>query len=119
MSRLPCAQLKITWQQPLGLWPGRVVAAHALEFDRHGMALQVDRPIIPGTHLLLRIEDEQLAVDALDAVVHNCREWPPGFRCGVQFRHALDVGDDAPLHVALRAIERRLQDILRLRQHFK
>ena len=119
MSRLPCTELKITWRQPLGLWPGRVAAAHALEFDQHGMALQVDRPIAPGTHLLLRIEDEHFAVDSLDAVVHNCREYSDGFRCGVQFRHVLNIPDEVPLRSALCAIEQRLQDLLNHPQHFR
>lgn len=119
MSRLPCADLKVTCRQQLGLWTGRALNVFALDFDRHGMALQVDRPIAPGTYLLLNIEAEQLAVDSLEAVVHNCREWSEGFRCGIQFRHALNIPDEVPLRSALCEIEQRLTEILNTRQHFQ
>lgn len=108
MSRHPCSELKITCRHHLGLWPGRAVSAQALDFDRHGMALQVSRPIAPGTHLLLSIDSGPVAVEAIDAVVHNCREWTEGFRCGVQFRVTDLIPDEAPLRVALCAIESRL-----------
>lgn len=63
-----------------------VLTAEALDFNRHGMSVEVDRALTKNKSLLVTLRCGQEFVGSVVGIVHNCRESSSGFRCGIQFR---------------------------------
>ncbi len=60
----------------------------AQDFNRHGMALQVDQPIAKDTKIFVTLASGEILVQNVAGIVHNCVAVATGYRCGIQFRTA-------------------------------
>ena len=57
-----------------------------LDFNRHGIAVQVDRPLPKDQLVFMSLDDGNNTLDRVIGVVHNCLSQASGFRCGIRFR---------------------------------
>ncbi len=77
----------------------RQLAAAALDFNRHGLAMLAEVPLSKDQHLFVRLVHEGLETSTVVAVVHNCLRLEKGYRCGLRFRLNSELQQD-PLEVA-------------------
>jgi hypothetical protein len=63
-----------------------VLSAEALDFNRHGMAIILDRALTKNKSLLVTLKRGNDFIGGVVGIVHNCRASSDGFRCGIQFR---------------------------------
>ena len=63
-----------------------VLSAEALDFNRHGMAVVLDKALSKKKSLLITLKRGNMFIGGVVGIVHNCRESSEGFRCGIQFR---------------------------------
>jgi len=89
------------------------VAAEVLDFNRHGLAVAVDRPLSKDQLVFLKLSDGHAHIARVVGVVHNCLNQPDGYRCGIRFRtqssHQFDRFD---VEADLEAMEMRLAGLL-------
>ena len=64
---------------------GRISVA-VLDFNRHGVAIQCDRPLPKEAHVYLSLDDGVTQLERVIGVVHNCLTFDGGYRCGIRFR---------------------------------
>lgn len=65
----------------------RRVIAEVLDFNRHGMSLRMARALPATEPIEIALEFENVHIDGLVGVIHNCRSLADGsVRCGIQFR---------------------------------
>ncbi len=57
-----------------------------LDFNRHGLAVQCDRPLPKEAHVFLSLDDGETQLERVIGVVHNCLTLDGGYRCGIRFR---------------------------------
>ena len=62
------------------------VAVEAVDFNRFGIAILVDAPIAKDKKIFLSLKHDQLVLENVVGVVHNCIAKDGRFRCGIQFR---------------------------------
>ena len=82
-----------------------------IDFNRHGMSILVDQPLEAPKGLRLCLELDQLKLQDVHAVIHNCRSTDAygmkSFRVGVQFRtEATEQFDRTEVEKTLAALER-------------
>jgi len=92
-----------------------------IDFNRHGMSILVDRPLEAPKGVRLCLELDELKLQDLYAVIHNCRSTEAhgmkSFRLGVQFRtDATDQFDRTEVEQTLAALERLAYAAMRLAQ---
>lgn len=86
-----------------------VLTAEALDFNRHGMAVLIDRELAKNKSLLVTLRCNDVFVGGVVGVVHNCHQSESGYRCGIQFRTQSVVQlDAAETERALLALERQV-----------
>jgi len=81
--------------------------AEAVDFNRHGMAVLTETPLKErkNVYLTLRVGDD-LRLDNLHGVVHNCCTHEGRFRCGIRFRtHTALQTDKALVEAVLTRME--------------
>lgn len=90
----------------------RWTPVECIDFNRHGMAIAAARPLAEGSRLTVALEALDVRLEAINAVVHNCRRLHGAWRCGVQFRPAAaQTGDALSATEALIRLEQRLQNV--------
>ena len=57
-----------------------------LDFNRHGLAIQCDRPLPKEARVFLSLDDGETQLERVIGVVHNCLALDGGYRCGIRFR---------------------------------
>lgn len=62
------------------------IAARALDFNRHGIAVSTTQPISKDRPVYLSLRCGAVCVDNVVGVVHNCVRQGNRFRCGIRFR---------------------------------
>jgi hypothetical protein len=62
------------------------VAAHAVDFNRHGIAVHTPVPLTKDRLVYLSLRCGGIRVDNLVGVVHNCVRQGSKFRSGIRFR---------------------------------
>lgn len=87
------------------------VAAEALDFNRHGIAIATDKPLGKDGKVYLSLRCGELRVDHLVGVVHNCVRMGGRYRSGIRFRPASDLQRDRQeVEALLAGLERALRD---------
>ena len=85
--RFACSTMRATLRAK-GCWGKTEVTV--IDFNRHGMSILVDQPLEAPKGLRLCLELEELRLQDLHAVIHNCRSTEAhgmkSFRVGVRFR---------------------------------
>ena len=76
-----------------------------LDFNRHGVAVQSDRPLPKEAHVFLCLDDGHTQLERVIGVVHNCLTLDGGYRCGIRFRTQSELQFDRE------AVEARLQEL--------
>lgn len=71
-----------------------VVTAQAVDFNRHGIAVQTDAPLDKDRVVFLNLRCDQVRLDNVVGVIHNCVQRGPGFRCGIRFRPTSELQHD-------------------------
>ncbi len=61
-------------------------AIEVLDFNRHGLAIRLDRPLPKDQIIYLTLEIGDTKVERVVGVVHNCLAQQQGYRCGTLFR---------------------------------
>jgi hypothetical protein len=89
------------------------IAARVLDFNRHGMALEIDRPLVKDQLVFLKLADGEETIERLVGVVHNCLGQVSGYRCGIRFRtqSALQF-DRFDVEYRLAEMEQRLAELI-------
>jgi hypothetical protein len=73
------------WVRPKGRLRRR--QAHAVDFNRYGLALLSRLPLRIDQTVLVRLHHPQLKMNSnVVGVVHNCVRHDDGYRCGIRFR---------------------------------
>lgn len=62
------------------------MAAEVLDFNRHGLAVELDRPLPKDQLVFLSLGHGQISLPRVIGVVHNCLAQSTGYRCGILFR---------------------------------
>ncbi len=89
----------------------RWTPVECIDFNRHGMAIAATRPLPEGTRLSIALEALELRIEAIHAVVHNCRQIHGSWRCGLQFRpDPPETRDGIATARLLSDLEKRLED---------
>ena len=106
--RFACSSMRATLRAN-GRWGKTEVTV--IDFNRHGMSILVDQPLEAPKGLRLCLELEELRLQDLHAVIHNCRSTEAhgmkSFRVGVRFRtEATDQFDRSQVEQTLAALER-------------
>ncbi|GEM_PF-2009077 len=116
--RIACSGMRATLRAK-GRWGKTEVSV--IDFNRHGMSILVDRPLEAPKGVRLCLELDELKLQDLYAVIHNCRSTEArgmkSFRLGVQFRtDATDQFDRTEVEQTLAALERLAYAAMRLAQ---
>lgn len=116
--RIACSGMRATLRAK-GRWGKTEVSV--IDFNRHGMSILVDRPLEAPKGVRLCLELDELKLQDLYAVIHNCRSTEAhgmkSFRLGVQFRtDATDQFDRTEVEQTLAALERVAYAAMRLAQ---
>lgn len=116
--RIACSGMRATLRAK-GRWGKTEVSV--IDFNRHGMSILVDRPLEAPKGVRLCLELDELKLQDLYAVIHNCRSTEAhgmkSFRLGVQFRtDATDQFDRTEVEQTLAALERLAHAAMRLAQ---
>ena len=62
------------------------VPVEVLDFNRHGLAVRIERPMPKDQLVFLSLDTDQISVTRVIGVVHNCLPHTSGYRCGIRFR---------------------------------
>ena len=62
------------------------VSVEVLDFNRLGLAIQIDRPLPKEQLVFLSLDDGRTSLPRIVGIVHNCMPQAPGYRCGIRFR---------------------------------
>ena len=62
------------------------IAAEAVDFTRHGIAVHTDQPLAKDRTVYLSLCCGEVRVDNLVGVVHNCVHRSGRYRSGIRFR---------------------------------
>ena len=73
------------------------LAGLAHDFNRHGLALIIDQPLPKETTIYVGLTSDDMKLDDVISVVHNCIALPTGYRCGIQFRICSELQRDRGL----------------------
>jgi hypothetical protein len=85
------------------------LSADVLDFNRHGLAALVERPLPKDKVVFLNLHCAGLRLREVVGVVHNCVAQGNGFRCGIRFRTQSHLQfDREDVEYALREIEGRM-----------
>lgn len=83
--------------------------ADVVDFSRHGLALVTASPLPRDKPLFLQLRLEDLNVQNVVAIMHNCCTTDEGYRCGLRFRTTSELQFDRELiESQLRRLEHRL-----------
>lgn len=83
--------------------------ADVVDFSRHGLALVTSSPLPRDKPLFLQLRLDELNIQNVVAVLHNCCTTDEGYRCGLRFRTASELQFDRELiESQLRRLEQRL-----------
>ena len=64
------------------------------DFNRHGFALIVDQQITKDAQVFVQLAFEEVRLDNVVGIVHNCIKVETGYRVGIQFRTRSDLQFD-------------------------
>lgn len=70
------------------------LAADAVDFNRHGIAVQTDQPLSKDRTVYLSLRCGDVRVDHLVGVVHNCVRQGIRYRSGIRFRPSSELQRD-------------------------
>lgn len=70
------------------------IAAEAVDFTRHGIAVHTDQPLAKDRTVYLSLCCGDVRVDHLVGVVHNCVRRDGRYRSGIRFRVSSDLQRD-------------------------
>jgi hypothetical protein len=79
------------------------IPAQALDFNRHGIAVHTATPLEKDRQVYLSLRCEDVRLDNLVGVVHNCVRQGNQYRCGIRFRPGSDLQQDKRLVEAVLA----------------
>ncbi|MCR9279116.1 MAG: PilZ domain-containing protein [Pseudomonadaceae bacterium] len=83
--------------------------ADVVDFSRHGLALVTSAPLPRDKPLFLQLRLEELNIQNVVAVLHNCCTTDDGYRCGLRFRTTSELQFDRELiESQLKRLEQRL-----------
>jgi hypothetical protein len=83
--------------------------AEVLDFNRHGLAARLDRPLAKDQLVFLTLDDGEIIIERVIGVVHNCLNQDTGYRCGIRFRTQSSMQFDRGLvEACLARLEARL-----------
>ncbi len=83
--------------------------AMAVDFSRYGIAVHIDQPLPKDRPVYLSLRCDELRVDNLVGIVHNCVRQGQRFRCGIRFRPSSELQQDrVEVELALERLERTL-----------
>ncbi len=83
--------------------------ADVVDFSRYGLALVTAAPLPRDKPLFLQLRLEELNIQNVVAVMHNCCTTDDGYRCGLRFRTTSELQFDRELiESQLRRLEHRL-----------
>ena len=68
--------------------------SRVLDFNRHGLAVHIDRPLPKDQLVFLSLDHDSVCVERVIGVVHNCLAHTGGYRCGILFRTQSDLQFD-------------------------
>lgn len=68
--------------------------AEAVDFNRHGIAVQISQPLVKDRAVYLSLRCQEIEIDNLVGVVHNCVRLGPVFRVGIRFRPSSELQQD-------------------------
>ena len=61
-------------------------SAAVMDFNRFGIALLAERAFTKDRQVFISLRLDELILDNVVGVVHNCHPHEGGYRCGIQFR---------------------------------
>jgi hypothetical protein len=70
------------------------IAAQAVDFNRHGIAVHTDQPLAKDRTIYLSLRCGQHRLDNLVGVVHNCVRQGGHYRSGIRFRPSSELQRD-------------------------
>ena len=70
------------------------IAAEAVDFTRHGIAVHTDQPLAKDRTVYLTLSCGDVRVDHLVGVVHNCVQRSGRYRSGIRFRPSSELQRD-------------------------
>ena len=72
-------------------------AVDVLDFNRHGLAIHIDRPLPKDQLVFLTLDHGPISLERVVGIVHNCLARSAGYRCGILFRTQSELQFDRPL----------------------
>lgn len=85
----------------------------AQDFNRHGVAVQIDQPIGKDTEIFVTLASGEIHIQNVAGIVHNCVAVKTGYRCGIQFRTASRrQADQHAINKRLCLLESRIEEFL-------
>lgn len=70
------------------------IAAEAVDFSRHGIAVHTDQPLAKDRTIYLTLCCGEVRLDNLVGVVHNCVRQGGRYRSGIRFRPSSELQRD-------------------------
>jgi len=70
------------------------IAAEAVDFNRHGIAVHTDQPLTKDRTIYLSLRCGEHKLDNLVGVVHNCVRQGGRYRSGIRFRPSSELQRD-------------------------
>lgn len=70
------------------------LAADAVDFNRHGIAVHTDQPLSKDRTVYLTLRCGNVRLDQLVGVVHNCVRQGRRYRSGIRFRPSSELQRD-------------------------
>lgn len=87
------------------------VDVQVLDFNRHGLAVHIDRPLPKDQLVFLNLDHDTVSLERVIGVVHNCLAHSGGYRCGIRFRTQSELQfDREQVEVVLEQMEIRLAE---------
>ena len=85
------------------------VDVQVLDFNRHGLAVHIERPLPKDKLVFLSLDHDNVCVERVIGVVHNCLAHTGGYRCGILFRTQSELQfDREQVEAGLARLEDRL-----------
>jgi hypothetical protein len=84
----------------------------AQDFNRHGLAMLIDQPLPKDATVYVSLFNDEIKLDNVIGIVHNCTGLADGYRCGIQFRTYSELQlDKAPTERVLAILEARFKTL--------